>query len=167
MARGDHLAVSRGLYTHHGIDLGDGTVVHLTGEPFAQEGAEVRRTSRAAFAAGGRVRRVPCACERHDAERTVRRALRMLGDTRYELATWNCEHFARWARCGTARSAQVEIVAQVVAGPGGRALARGLGELGAPRSASVAMVDADIVGDLLRACIGAAPLFGGVGCLFG
>jgi len=26
-AEGDHILVSWGLYTHHGIDLGDGTVV--------------------------------------------------------------------------------------------------------------------------------------------
>ena len=136
MARGDHLAVDRALYTHHGIDLGDGTVVHLTGEPLTQDDAEVRRTSRASFAAGARVRRVRCDCARHDAERTVRRALSMLGDTRYELATWNCEHFARWARCGSARSIQVETVAKALAGPTGGLLARGLGELGAPSAVS-------------------------------
>ena len=32
MARGDHIYVQRlgGLYSHHGIDCGDGTVIHLT-----------------------------------------------------------------------------------------------------------------------------------------
>ncbi len=136
MARGDHLAVDRGLYTHHGIDLGDGTVVHLTGEPLTQDDAAVRRTSRASFAAGARIRRVRCDCARHDVERTVRRALSMLGDTRYELATWNCEHFARWARCDSARSTQVETMVTVLGGPAAGVAVRCMGELGAPPASS-------------------------------
>lgn len=132
MARGDHLSVSRGAYTHHGIDLGDGTVVHLTGEPFAQEGAEVRRTSMASFAQGGAVRRVRCRCAHHDADQTVARAMSALGNTEYVLATWNCEHFARWCRCGVARSYQVERVAAALLGPSGHVAARALGGTGAP-----------------------------------
>ncbi|HRT20579.1 MAG TPA: lecithin retinol acyltransferase family protein, partial [Candidatus Hydrogenedentes bacterium] len=33
MARGDHIKVRRFLYSHHGIDCGDGTVIHYTGSP--------------------------------------------------------------------------------------------------------------------------------------
>lgn len=39
MQKGDHLYVSRGLYTHHGIDCGDGTVIHY------REGESITRSS--------------------------------------------------------------------------------------------------------------------------
>lgn len=29
--KGDHLKSSRGLYTHHGIYVGDGNVIHYSG----------------------------------------------------------------------------------------------------------------------------------------
>ncbi|MFN3326267.1 MAG: lecithin retinol acyltransferase family protein [Bryobacteraceae bacterium] len=32
MARSDHIFCRRFGYTHHGIDAGDGTVTHYTGE---------------------------------------------------------------------------------------------------------------------------------------
>jgi hypothetical protein len=45
MAVGDHISVVRCGYSHHGIDGDDGTVIHLTGEPFAKRDARVRRTT--------------------------------------------------------------------------------------------------------------------------
>lgn len=43
MARGDHVKVKRmgGLYTHHGIDLGDGRVIHYSGEVGRKKDAAV------------------------------------------------------------------------------------------------------------------------------
>jgi len=32
MKRGDHIKVSRGLYSHHGIFAGNGQVIHYSGE---------------------------------------------------------------------------------------------------------------------------------------
>jgi hypothetical protein len=60
MAAGDHIAVERtkfslGLfpvaYDHHGIDVGDGTVIHFTGE--SKREAAVVQTSVAEFLKGG------------------------------------------------------------------------------------------------------------------
>ena len=58
MAKGDHIAVARffGLYYHHGIDIGDGTVVHLTGEPKRKRGAKVTQSKMVDFLKGGRLR---------------------------------------------------------------------------------------------------------------
>ncbi len=67
MAAGDHIAVLRyravlGLipvlrhlsrYWHHGIDMGDGTVIHLTGSIKNKKNAEVKRTSLEEFLEGG------------------------------------------------------------------------------------------------------------------
>ena len=62
MARGDHIVVARDGYTHHGIDVGDGTVVHWAlptpaagswlGALARKDQAEVRQGTLAAFAGG-------------------------------------------------------------------------------------------------------------------
>lgn len=56
MARGDHIIVRRlgGLFTHHGIDCGDGKVIHFTAETWATP-RSVQRTSMREFARGSKV----------------------------------------------------------------------------------------------------------------
>ncbi|MBP6104974.1 MAG: lecithin retinol acyltransferase family protein [Steroidobacteraceae bacterium] len=56
MARADHITVPRlgGVFVHHGIDCGDGTVIHFTGATWA-EPRSVRRTSMQEFARGAAV----------------------------------------------------------------------------------------------------------------
>ena len=64
MARGDRLAAERRFagstvtYTHHGIDVGDGTVVHARPDDPLRifDGGRVARTSAAEFAAGAPIR---------------------------------------------------------------------------------------------------------------
>ena len=57
MSKGDHITVSRwlGFYYHHGIDIGDGTIVHFTGEPKRKRDAAVVRTTREKFVRHGRL----------------------------------------------------------------------------------------------------------------
>lgn len=114
MARGDHLSASRGLYRHHGIDCGDGTVVHFDGGPFGVGSGIVRRTSFAEFMGDGSV-----VLERHessfDPNDVVRRALSRLGESGYDVLFNNCEHFATWCKTGRARSAQVRRVGTALA----------------------------------------------------
>lgn len=56
MARADHVTVSRlgGLFVHHGIDCGDGTVIHFTGRTWSDP-RRVRRTALQDFARDGTV----------------------------------------------------------------------------------------------------------------
>jgi hypothetical protein len=56
MARGDHIYVQRlgGVYSHHGIDCGDGTVIHLTA--FRRGAPGVERIALDQFAEGGEVK---------------------------------------------------------------------------------------------------------------
>lgn len=110
MARGDHIKVKRmgGLYTHHGIDLGDGTVVHFDGEPLRRAKAAVKRAPIDEFLKGKPAKRV-----RHEGavradETAVREAMARLGETGYDLFRNNCEHFAHACKTGAARSRQVE-----------------------------------------------------------
>ncbi len=97
---GDHLAVSRGLYTHHGVYAGDGWVVHKDFGP-------VRLESLAAFGDGHKVRVCPPKDGDFPAATILARAVSRLGKDRYDLLADNCEHFVRWCRNGKADSPQV------------------------------------------------------------
>lgn len=105
MPRGDHIYVSRGIYTHHGIDAGDGTVIHFTGEPGAKRNATIARSSMTDFLqeAECKVRRYG---KRDDADTTMARAESQIGATGYHLVINNCEHFAAWCCTGRRVSRQ-------------------------------------------------------------
>jgi len=101
----DHLQVPRrhGLFTHHGIDLGDGTVAHYL------EGREILRSPRQEFSRDQPLSVVPYpegSCSPRGV--TLRRAMGRIGEQRYNLLFNNCEHFAHWCKTGRHRSAQVE-----------------------------------------------------------
>lgn len=107
MARGDHIYVRRVGYRHHGIDCGDGTVIHYSGEVGQKENAAIVRASYERFAKGGRIRiRRYGICDPPDV--VVKRAESRLGERGYNLLFNNCEHFAVWCKTGGARSEQVE-----------------------------------------------------------
>lgn len=107
--RGDHLVVDRGIYRHHAVDRGDGTVVHFAGPGAEKILVEVRVDTFETFADGGTVW-VRVYGQRFDPEETVRRAESMIGTTGYHLVSNNCEHLASWCVTGIAESRQVERV---------------------------------------------------------
>jgi hypothetical protein len=108
MSRGDHVYVRRrrrySRYSHHGIDCGDGTVIHYAGEPRTVR--RVERSSLAHFAGGAEVlvrahrRGLPPA-------EVVAKAESRLGSVGYHLVWNNCEHFATWCSTGSRGSKQV------------------------------------------------------------
>ncbi len=107
MARADHIYVNRGSYTHHGVDAGDGTVIHCTGEPGrAKINAAIERTSMDDFLKGGepKIRRYG---KRDDVDTPMSRAESRIGDKEYHLVVNNCEHFATWCCTGRSSSQQV------------------------------------------------------------
>ena len=105
MATADHLQVPRqhGLFNHHGIDLGDGTVAHYL------EGREILRSPVEEFCQGQ-----PIAVIEHEHASpsgvTLRRAMGRIGEQNYNLLFNNCEHSATWCKTGRHRSGQVESV---------------------------------------------------------
>jgi hypothetical protein len=121
MAKGDHLLIHMDLFTHHGIDAGDGTVVHWANSngqgvnPLTKEGAAIQQTSYADFAAGKLVN-VWNDATSFDADTVVSRSLNCLGQQGYNLAHNNCEHFASWCRTGEPWSEQVKNVATLITG---------------------------------------------------
>jgi hypothetical protein len=123
MARGDRLEVEQRIvgstvtYMHHGIDVGDGTVVHARPDDFRNPfgGGRVVRTSREDFSAGRAVRLTTDPPAVFPAEEVVSRALAHVGREGYSPLVDNCEHFATWCATGRRISRQVEIVRARVA----------------------------------------------------
>ena len=131
MARGDRLRVERRFvgstvtYMHHGIDVGDGTVVHARPHDFARplEGGSVVRTSLAEFAGGGEVLVTAEPAAAFSADEIVTRALSHVGREGYCPVVDNCEHFATWCATGERSSRQVEIVIGRIGGAARRVAA--------------------------------------------
>ena len=103
MAAGDHLQVPRhhGLFDHHGIDLGDGTVAHYL------EGREILRSPMEEFTQGNESSIINHAQESSTGV-TLRRAMSRIGEQDYNLLFNNCEHFATWCKTGRHRSSQID-----------------------------------------------------------
>ena len=103
MAAADHLEVPRqhGLFNHHGIDLGDGTVAHYL------EGREILRSPLEEFSRGQPLR-VISHPDSSPVGVTLRRAMGRLGEQDYNLLFNNCEHFATWCKTGRHHSGQID-----------------------------------------------------------
>jgi hypothetical protein len=122
MACGDHLFVDMGLYSHHGIDLGDGSVAHWwSGSAdklslFAAKSTAVVQLTPLSEFAGGRVVQVREYAQGLVGETVRQRALSQLGREGYDLIGDNCEHFATWCRTGFHESEQVKDALALVQG---------------------------------------------------
>ncbi len=107
MARGDQIYAYReffnldGVYEHHGIDCGDGTVIH-----YRKPSEVVERTSVETFARGGKVYIRPYAV-RYIPDTVIQRAESRVGERKYNLLFNNCEHFATWCVTGVSDSRQI------------------------------------------------------------
>ena len=102
MAAADHLQVPRqhGLFKHHGIDLGDGTVAHYL------EGREILRSSTDDFSQGQPLTVIAHA-DASPTRVTLQRAMSRIGEQNYNLLFNNCEHFASWCKTGRHRSGRM------------------------------------------------------------
>jgi hypothetical protein len=119
MAKGDHIyvpCVVHGIpFQHHGIDLGDGTVIHLAPANGARiairdESSKfaVRRDSYQDFCRGDE----PTVVHHSDAREPheiVATAMHSIGQSGYSLMDGNCEHFATLCATGRAESHQVDM----------------------------------------------------------
>lgn len=122
MARGDHLYyfLAGGTYSHHGLDCGDGTVVHYDLTPWEKvtsklrtadvTTAKVARTSMDGFSRGNEmfVREYCDNSNIDDAETVMARAESRIGEECYSVFGNNCEHFVVWCKTGEAGSSQVD-----------------------------------------------------------
>lgn len=113
LVTGMHIAVSRGLYTHHGIYVGSGRVVHYSGFARAFNKGAIEETSIVDFLDGKdefKIINYPQYQVAYSSSKIADRALSRVGEDNYNLAFNNCEHFACWCVTGCARSDQVQSV---------------------------------------------------------
>jgi Lecithin retinol acyltransferase len=107
-ALGAHLATARFGYTHHGIYIGGGKVVHYAGLSHSWHSGPVEEVTLARFTLGHPVRIIDHPEAVHSPQEIVRRALSRVGEQGYSLLTNNCEHFCNWSVSGLSRSMQIE-----------------------------------------------------------
>jgi hypothetical protein len=118
--KGDVITVNRGLYRHYGVYCGNGSVVHFApkkGFELDAENAMIQKTSLAHFLKGAVCEIEAYGDAAYTPDETVRRAYSLVGTNKgeYNLVFNNCEHFARWCKCGVKRSRQVETAVAVAA----------------------------------------------------
>jgi hypothetical protein len=105
---GSHLLTPRRGFTHHGIYVGRGNVVHYNSAVRHLRRFPVQEVSLTSFAHGRaiwvRARSEP----RFDSIEVTRRARSRLGEDRYRILSNNCEHFCEWCLRDEHRSYQVE-----------------------------------------------------------
>ena len=106
--RGDHLSVHYQGFYHHGIDAGDGQVIHMS-----REHGGIVCTSYNEFADGKRVHTENSPRD-YDRKQVLKRARSRLGEGGYHLLNNNCEHFANWCRNGQQCSRQVHNVSKAL-----------------------------------------------------
>ncbi|MGO4331145.1 lecithin retinol acyltransferase family protein [Cupriavidus sp. 2TAF22] len=104
---GAHLVTARHGYSHHGIYVGDGKVVHYAGFSGSLRCGPVEEVSVARFAGGHALSVEPGPRPVYLANEAAQRARSRLGENRYRLLTNNCEHFCAWCLYGESRSEQV------------------------------------------------------------
>lgn len=137
---GNHLTTHHGTYYHHGIDCGDGTVVHMT-----RAKDRIIRTTFNEFADGRHVHVENSQCD-YSAMQVIERACSRVGESGYDIFNNNCEHFVVWCRTGKKCSQQVtntykpvvktatryatKITTQSVAKSGSKLIAKSLAKSG-------------------------------------
>jgi hypothetical protein len=113
MAKGDHIYVDYGFYDHHGIDCGDGTVIHRS-----KASTRITRVSKITFAKGKQIR-TKIYQKKYSPDEIVNRAERRLKKSHtegYDVLFNNCEHFAYDCTTGEPDSWQVNNANAGVAG---------------------------------------------------
>lgn len=95
LERGDHLFVQRFGYTHHGLYIGNGKVIHYLLECVREDTLEI-------FSDGAKIHKKSESESpiRYPRERVVRRAYGRYSENKYNLLINNCESFVRWCRAG-------------------------------------------------------------------
>lgn len=107
---GSHLVTPRRGFSHHGIYVGRGNVVHYNSAVRRLCRGPVEEVSLARFALRQPIWIRVHVSPRFDGAEVARRARSRIGEDRYRLLTNNCEHFCEWCLQDEQRSYQVEDV---------------------------------------------------------
>ncbi|QSH41991.1 lecithin retinol acyltransferase family protein [Lentisphaerota bacterium ZTH] len=115
---GEHLAVRRKGYWHHGVGDDKGGIIHYSG--FSEQAASgpVIQSSVSRFAQGRPMHLIKHTHRKFGILEAVERAKTRIGEQEYHLPSNNCEHFANWCIEGVAVSRQVTKVSTYITGIG-------------------------------------------------
>lgn len=153
---GAHLVTSRGIYTHHGVYVGDGRAIHYAGLAAGLRAGPIEETDLLTFRGGKQTWVRQHAAPKFAPAQTVERARSRLSENGYCVAANNCEHFALWCIQGVHASTQVNRgVAASTAGAGAGAA------MGARAAVSAAGVVNGLSGPGIMSGLRSASLVGG------
>jgi len=107
MQPGDHLVTPRLGYSHHGIYIGNGEVIHYSGFSNGMSKGEISITSIDEFGNGNNIHIKEYLVRTYNPDESVERAFSRLGEDWYNVLINNCEHFATWCVIGFHSSSQV------------------------------------------------------------
>lgn len=106
--KGAHLISNRGLYTHHGLYIGDNKVIHYSGLADGMESGPIEIVELEKFHNGNSYNIQEHPNANYTAEQAIKRAKSRLGEDNYSVSGNNCEHFVNWAIDGNHISEQVD-----------------------------------------------------------
>lgn len=113
---GDHLVSSRSGYTHHGIYIGNGKVIHYSGLADGLETGPVEETTLEAFSNRRSFTVRQYVTSRFQGQAVVERAHSRVGEELYCVYSNNCEHFCQWCINGSHDSEQVNTGTAISSG---------------------------------------------------
>jgi len=162
---GSHLVSSRGVYTHHGLYIGNDEVIHYSGLADGLESGPIEVVSIGVFHDGRGYSVKKHFNTKYKVDVIVKRAKSRLGETAYNVTSNNCEHFVNWAIDGNHKSEQVDKVVPKITGV--EAAMAGAGTVAVVSSAgSVAgLSGAGVMSGL--AATGVGGVVGGIGTVAG
>lgn len=108
---GEHITTPRIGYTHHGLTIGNGSVIHYSGFADGLTSGKISIVSLAEFANGNKVEIERHSNRKYTRQQSVDRALQRLGEDDYSLIFNNCEHFVNWCITGVHARHQVNNAA--------------------------------------------------------
>jgi len=119
--KGDVIFVNRGLYRHFGVYNNDKSVIHFSpdeGKEISPANAYIRETSLSEFLNGGKLEIDNSVKPVFPPQEIVHRARTLVGTNlkKYNLLSFNCEHFAFWCATGKLKSKQVETGVTIAGG---------------------------------------------------
>ena len=115
MKIGDHLVSQRTGYSHHGLYVGNGEVIHYSGFSDAFDKGSIELTTLADFSQDQGYEVINHFLCVFDEQERVERAYSKLGEDSYNLIFNNCEHFVNWCFNGVKTSSQVNTPISAVA----------------------------------------------------
>ncbi|GIO38840.1 hypothetical protein J41TS12_37010 [Paenibacillus antibioticophila] len=95
LQRGDHIYVQRVGYEHHALYIGSDRIIHYSKGSVREEGIEGMDDF--FNKSEVKVKSSPCT---YSKDEIILRAQSRLGESDYNLASNNCEHFVTWCRSG-------------------------------------------------------------------